>query len=515
MNIVDISIKKVLATVMMSIIILTSAGCSEDNVKTTEYDDIIIDKLEPVQLDFYAMDYGNATNDEVENIMKEIELKLADTINVKPKFHLIKYENYEEEIKTLVNAGKDIDAFACYGPAQFVDQNILKDITQTLPEAAPDYYKELMSNGIGEDSIYNGSLDGKIYSVPSNNFSCPRCFIVARKDLVDKYAENGFETFEDYDRFLKSIKENEPKLIPGVVFSNAFFSAYMKGNGYYEPNMYPCSIWDSKGRGLNSVEKTGEFAAAYNMLLNWRKKDYTPKNPEVYYNPFYFSNGLLASQLISIDEVRNIVVDKISNAYDYRIYPLYMKTNHLIEINARGMAIASCSKNADRVLMFFEWLHKSQENYDLLRYGVKDRNYGLDGENLVYSEDRKEIPYTWTFVTDFFSDYRYERTCFLDTANYREVIKEASLENVKTHKEYFENTMGISVEEESQKVYEHSEMITSVFNKYNENMKEFHMFMDIGSGVITPEELIETQKEAGIDKVLKLYRDLYNKDNKK
>ena len=165
--------------------------------------------------------------------------------------------------------------------------------------------------------------------------------------------------------------------------------------------MYPCSVWDSKGRGLNSYEKTGEFAAAYNMLLNWRQKDYAPKNPGNYYNPFYFSSGLLASQLISIEELHNIRVDKISNAYEYRLYPLYMKTNQLIEVNTRGMAIASCSKNADRVLMFFEWLHKSQENYDLIRYGVKDRNYGLDGENLVYSEDRKEIPYNWNFVTDF------------------------------------------------------------------------------------------------------------------
>lgn len=511
---VDINLKKIFATVMLISIFLTSSGCSEDNVKTTEYDDIIIDKLEPVQLDFYAIDYGNAYNDEVENIMKEIESKLAGTINVKPKFHLINYEQYEEEIKNLVNAGKDIDAFVCYNPAQFADKDILMDITQMFPEVAPDYYKELMSNEIGEESIYNSSLDEKIYSVPSNNFDCPRYFIAARKDLVDKYAENGFETFEDYDRFLKNIKEKEPKLIPGVVFSNAFFDAYMKGNGYYESSLYPCSVWDSEGRGLNSCENTGEFATAYNMLLNWRKNDYAPKNPQAYYNPFYFSNGLLASQLIGIDEVRNIMVDKISNAYEYRLYPLYLNTDHLIEVNTKGIAIASCSKNADRVLMFIEWLHKSQENYDLFRYGVKDRNYGLDGENLFYPEDRKEIPYAWNFVTDFFSDYCYERTCFLDTVNYREVIKEASLKNVKTHKEYFEESMGINFDEEYIKLNEHSEYINSVFTKYNDNMNEFYKFMDFGSGIITPEDLQESQKEAGVDKLLDIYSDLYNKDKK-
>lgn len=44
--------------------------------------------IKPVELNFYSMDYGSGIND----IMKEIEIKLKDTIKVRPRFHVIDSE---------------------------------------------------------------------------------------------------------------------------------------------------------------------------------------------------------------------------------------------------------------------------------------------------------------------------------------------------------------------------------------------------------------------------------------
>jgi putative aldouronate transport system substrate-binding protein len=492
-------------------VLLIFTGCSDNKNKTEQYDDIVVEEFEPVQLNFYAMNYGSGTNDEVENVMKEIELKLADTIKVKPEFHLISYEKYNEEIATLVNSGKDIDAFICNGPYQFENQDLMKDITYMFPKHAPGYYKDLMANKIGEDYIYNSTVDGKLYSIPYNNFMCPRYCIVARKDLVDKYANSGFETFDDYEGFLRNVKENEENLIPGVVFSYTFFNAYMKGNGYYENNLalYLYSAWSDDISNVNSIERTGEFAQAYSMLKSWRTNDYATSNPYAYYNPFYFSNGHLASQLIEISEVynlNNLNTDKISNAYEYRIYPMYMKSTHLLRETPRGVAIASCSKNAERVLMFIEWLHKSQENYDSLRYGIKDTNYSLDGEKLIFPKNTKIMPSTWNEVTKYFSDYRYERTCFLDTLNYREVLKEASLNNVKTQREVFEELSDKIRDNEKKKELDAQwSNLQPMLNKYVQNVELFYEHMD-GACLITPEMLTQMQEEAGIDKVLEFSR---------
>jgi len=269
----------------MAVAFLTAFdACSSPDKIKDNYDDVFYEDLEPVRLNFYAMDYTESASDnkEVENIMKEIEKKLADNIKVKPKFHFIESEKYVEVIKTLITSGKDIDAYTCNGIYQF--ENYTMDITNMFPIYAPGCYNELISNEAGKELIYYSSIDGKLYSV-SCNVSCPRYFIVARKDLVDKYAKGGFETLEDYGEFLKSVTENEPCLIPEnqeffiprVVSSKSFFDAYMKGNVYYNYDSVMYSTWKSEGKELYLMENTGEFIEAYSMLIDWRKKGYAPK----------------------------------------------------------------------------------------------------------------------------------------------------------------------------------------------------------------------------------------------
>ncbi|HPU42135.1 MAG TPA: extracellular solute-binding protein, partial [Acetivibrio clariflavus] len=381
------------------------------------------------------------------------------------------------------------------------------DITDLFPKYAPNYYRELKSNKMGEESLYNSSINGKIYSVPCNAFNCPRYFIVARKDLVDKYANGGFETLEDYGDFLKSVKENEPDLIPGAVYSRTFFDAYMKGNGYYNYQTVIFSNWEGEEKNLYLLEDTEEFSKAYSLLENWRKNGYAPKNPYSYDKSSFISKGLLASLLTNSDEVHNRGIDEGLNDYGYRMYPLYLDKTHVIMPKSKSVAVAKNSKNPERVLMFIEWLHKSQENYDLFRFGVNGRNYSLDGENISYPEGIQQITYWWNTVTDFFIDYRYERIGFPDTLNYREVIKEASLNNIVTQWEMYEKfEYRLMDEDELKKVNEEWDSLSPILRKYEENMYDFYEYMDEGLGTITPEKLREMQKEAGIDRVLEFYK---------
>lgn len=492
------------------IIFLILTGCSTPgNSKNSyeNYDNIAAGELKPVTLNFYSLDYGfgSGIDDEIKNTLGEIELKLSDSIKVKPEFHLITYDKYEQEIKALVSSGKDIDAFACYSPYQFDNTDVFKDISKDFPDYAPDYYKELMASKAGDEYLYNGSIDGKLYIIPYNNFSCPRYCVAARKDLVDKYAQKGLETLEDYGEFLKAVKENEKELIPGVVFSSHFFDAYMKGNGYYEA--YASYIYNSwnNGGGVTPFENTGEILNAYNMFRDWRSNEYAPRNPESYYDPFYVSNNMIASQLVRVNELSSLKLEKLSNDFEYGLYPLYTKSTHLLFGNPTGIGIASGSTKAERVLMFIEWLHKSQDNYDLFRYGVKGRNYNLDGEKLVFSESTKEISYVWDNVTRFFSDYRYERVSLFDVEEYRRMLRDASLKNVKTTRE-IPNPFNDMEMDEKVKLSSEFESLNPVLEQYHNNMSSFYSDMDRGYFSITPQDLKELQKEAGVDWVVEYYK---------
>lgn len=499
-------LKKGLSACMTVALLLAFAACSGSDGVEDNYDDVLVEELEPVQLNFYAMEYSSYfDNKEIDSLMKEIEMKLADTIKVKPKFHRIAYDEYNDEIKKLIASGADIDAFMCYDIDEF--EEYAKDITDLFPKYAPNYYNELMSSKTGQESVYSSSIDGKVLSVPANDYYYPRYFIIARKDLVERYAKNGLGTLEDYGEFLKNVKENEPGLIPGAVSSHIFFDSYIKGNGYYDYNSSVYFTWESEGKELYLMENTGEFIEAYSMLTDWRKKEYAPKDPLTYYSPPYISKGLVASMLIDIEGVRYANIG-VTSDYEYKMYPLYMAQPHILSPRGWGVAVASNSKNAERVLMFLEWLHKSQENYDLFRYGIKDRHYGLQGENIVFDEGMTDIVY-WNYVTNFFSDYRYERTSFIDTADYREAIKEAGLNNIKTFREVFgEIGQGQKDEEDSKKLDVEWQTLSPIVNKYNSNMSKFFENIDKGLMNITPEKLKEMQEEAGIDKVLEYYKNI-------
>ena len=91
-------LKKGLAAGMAVVWLANFAACSGPDDIKENYDDVFVEELEPVQLNFYAIDYGGGfNNEEIDNLMKEIEIKLADTIKVKPKFHLIGYRKLLEE----------------------------------------------------------------------------------------------------------------------------------------------------------------------------------------------------------------------------------------------------------------------------------------------------------------------------------------------------------------------------------------------------------------------------------
>lgn len=502
------SLRKVFVIVAIAVFGLTFIGCDEDDSEKYDYSNIPVEEIEPVELNFYSIDYGSGLNDEVENIMQEIEIKLKDTIKVRPRFHIINNERYDEEIKKLISAGEKVDAFTCYNPLIYKGQDIMKDISDIFPKYASDYYNELMSTKIGEDYLHGSSIDGKLYCVPYNNFNSPRYCIIARKDLVNKYAKNGFETLEDYSNFLKDIKENEKDLIPGVVFARLFFDAYMKGNGYFENSeKHLYSSWNKEGKDIYSIENTETFNKAYTLLKNWRINEYVPKKPEAYNHPDYISNGILASRLVSIREARDFKINKVSNAYEYCLYPLYMNSTHMLEDSPIGVAVASSSKNAERVLMFIEWMHESLENYTLFRYGVEDRNYSIDNEKLILNDTIEAVPDLWNITTNFFSDYRYERSYSFDP-DYQKIFKEASLNNVRTRREMFNLFDGLQKDKNKRvKFLTEYKSFTPILEKYSDNMEIFFEDIEKGHFRITPEELSEIQKKAGIDTLLKFYRD--------
>lgn len=498
--------KRFVNLILALLLVCALTGCNVNDMDEYDYTDIRTEIPKKEDIHIYTPGYGAngqpRDKAEIDNMLSEVAKKVTESINIVPNFYWIPYERYDEEIAKLIQSGDNIDAFTCYSPHTYVQQDLILDITDLFTQYASKYYNELMKNHIGRDYLYYGSVEGKLFMIPYYGINNPRYCIVAVKELAEKYAPDGLETMEDYGQFLKKIKENERNILPGAVNAHDFFLAFMEGNGYYSEFATYFYTHFEEPENIHSMEQTSEFMDAWRLLSQWYSEDYIEGNTGS--NTFF--NGKLASQLMPLRNIEYLFGQLSAIDTQFTIIPLYKESMILINTSGRGLAISKTCTAPERVVSFVEWIHESQENYDLFRYGVKDRNYTLQGDRITLPATVKPLT-TW-FAADYFIDIRYERITPNMDANFKEIYKDAGFKNTVTSRQINEKFIQALNEnpEAFDELAREFEQIGQMLDVYFQNMEEFINSINYGYFNISPDELAEKQKKAGVDQILSFYR---------
>lgn len=482
----------------------TFTGCDSD--KKEKYTDFHTEALEQADIHIYTRGYGSdgqpRDKAEIDNMLDEIAKNTSETINIAPFFHWIPYEKFDEEIFKLIQSGEKIDAFTCYAPHTYAQQDLILDITDLFPQYASKYYHQLMENQLGRDYLYQGSVDGKLYLMPYYGIENPRYCIVTEKELAEKYAPDGLETMEDYGEFLKKIKENEKDILPGAVNAHDFFIAYTEGNGYYTE--YATHFYSPFNEPTNiyASDQITEFLDAWHLISQWHAEGFIEGDG----NTNTFFNGKLASELVPLNYVEDVLGQLSTVDTQFTIIPLYVESTVLINTSGKGLVISNTCTIPERVVSFMEWIHESQENYDFIRYGVRDRNYSLQGDRIIFPQSVN--PFTTWFAADYFIDMRYERLTPNLDANFKEIYQDTGCKNTVTTRQLYGESQEKVMEdpktlEEMTREYEQIEKMIQV---YFANITEFFSAINEGKFHISPDELTEKQKEAGVEQILSVYR---------
>lgn len=509
----DGSMNKKFLAVLLVAVMLCVTGCNQEKQKEVSlpYDHLKSEVLDPVELQIYTQgtipSYGG---DAIKGMLSQISADTRETINISPVFNWVAYELYDTKIPQLIASGEKIDAFTCFSPKPFIEQKLCIDLTTLFKQYAPTYYYELMNNEMGKDYLTSCTADGKLYAIPYNSINNPRICVVAKADLAAKYAQDGLETLEDYGEFLKKVKENEAGVTPGLVNAFEYFQAYMEGNGYYETAAsFLYSKWEQNGEGLYAIEQAPEFLDAFELLRTWKDKGYVLKNNKDE-NQYPITSKFLASVLLPMNYLSDrFTYAQQENNLQLKVIPLYMQSLHVINSFAQGLAVTENCRNPERVMMFLEWLHGSQENYDLFMYGKEGVNYSLQNGNLVISQDEFSPLYLWKYYgAGFFQDYRYERLVTNLDSNFRQLYLDSSFMNVQTNAELREQIQKRREvnEVDMDKLEKDNPQVSAIMDTYYDNLDRFTQTIDSGVFRMTIDELKEMQKEAGIEKALEFYR---------
>ena len=419
------TIKKLLPVVIIiSFLTGLMSGCKYSN-NFKDNDLVQTSELKEVTLTFYFPDQS-ANNPELVKVLDEIEKKTKDTLNANLDFRLIENKKYLEEIKTLITSGSTFEAF--YANATFPDwvrelnkqnmilDDILLDITKMFPSCAPTLYSKF-----SDEELKEASYNGKIMAVPHYMPGCERMFVVARKDLLERYGISEIKTFDDYEAFLKTIKVNEKNIIPGGI-NRRTGDLFAEAFGYfvldYQSDDYIVYKWDDPDLRLVPWEETEGFKYAYDALKRWTTNGYLSENDKVRPEQAMF-NGQIASFIESWNNVQT-AVQSISGKYQVTVFPLYIdRVSRKTPITGDSIIFNKKAKNPERALKFLDWVQSSQENYDLLMYGIEGIHYTADNNNLV----SKGPPYYKWMGSKAFANMDYNRLDYITLSGSKKISK--------------------------------------------------------------------------------------------
>ena len=429
--------------------------------------------LDEVTLTFYFFGSSSYLPLSFDKVRQEIELQAKDAVNVKLDFRWISSTSFNNEIKTLISSGETFDAFEVMRFNEIKGWDCLLDISKIFPQNAPVLFSKFSGEEI-EQASYNGKIVAVPRCVPNSNRICA----TVNEDLMKKYNIPEIKTYNDFEFYMKTLKQNETKYEP-MYTSHGTIDLFAEYYGYTQFMGNIVYRWEDTEMKLIPWEQTPEFRQAYDTLKRWQLYGYmnTPYEINTYFGgPILFLESMnFASGLVNNRRLRLGVNSKL--------FPLYFDRIASRAPVQMSIAFNKNAANPGRTMMFLEWVHSSQKNYDLFMYGQEGKDYQLQDQRIKLLDTY--IPYAWWYGSEAFEDIDYIRPAITAPKGYKEQFKK-----IFTQGTQYPPHTGFVLDNEELKTMIDGR--NSVFVKMENSIRN-------KTFIWTADSFITQQKEAGVD----------------
>jgi len=344
------------------------------------------DALEPVTLKFIFFADKKSDTDMVWSAIAD---KYRDQLNCDFETSFIPGDDYKQMLLMKAGAGDvwDMNFDGNWlGYFQMIAMDAYADLTDLLPEYAPDLYAAYQESGVLNAATYNGKIVCLPWTMMMNN----RTTIQWRGDLAE---EAGIavdkENLTDFDAvFALLLQLHEAYPDRYIIESSSFDAMKLKyslvdiGNGLVIDLNDP----DAKIMAQETTDAFREFAQYGKKLqdagLIWKDvlNDKTDRNALI-------NEGKLITKWGTYEFARSGRPWVEEGArWDYTfLYPDGKSPNRTPLANVA--AVSATSENPERVLMFMNLLQTDQALYDMMHYGIEGVTYNINADGaVVYPE---------------------------------------------------------------------------------------------------------------------------------
>ncbi|MGO4546246.1 extracellular solute-binding protein [Paenibacillus sp. 2TAB23] len=476
------------------VITLLLAACSsnEDSNKTasqTSNGSAASEEAEdPYEMTVAYFEFGSVPKDQLlveEEINKITKAKMNTTVKLLP----ISISTWQNQVNLMLTSNEKLDLMPLFGTtyANQVAKGQLVELDDLLAKQGTGIIEAL-----GPDYANAAKVSGKTYAVPTIRDLAQSYGFQIRKDFVDKYNLNldQVKKLEDLEPILKTIKENEPTMIPLVNSA---------GQSPIGPISTRDSLGDDMGVLLNNGQdlkvvnwfETEEYAAILKKMREWYQAGYIGKdavtNKESTSDLIKSGKGSgnLANMKPGYDvqETRQAGMPIVS----VEMMPPVAKTSTVTNVM---WGIAKNSKNPEKAMQFLNLMYTDKEIVNLLDWGIEGKHYVKVSDNVIdYPQDVNagSVGYSgtgWLFGNQFLS-YIFKG----DDEQLWEKMKEFNENAIKS------KALGFTFD--SSPVKTEFAAVTNVLSQYR---------VALECGALDPDkalpEFIAKLQDAGIDKVI-------------
>ncbi len=368
--------------------------------------------------------------------------------------------------------------------------HVSKKLLTPMDDALNKYGKDILSSTpqySWKEMTYNNSIYAIPRVVPT---ATTRAFII-RGDLREKYGLPEIKTPEDYIKYCEAIQKNEPGMVPTI--SSPMRYKYTTDKLWLFFGLWECApvYLDVNDWKFKSFYETDDFKKLVDDNVALQAKGLLPNqnlNIDDAFGSFFGGKiGSMEATLLRLSEqVDAFKAQQPNGKMEFvQIYPDQPK--YIISACDNLLAVLATSKKVNESVAFINWTRKSQENYDLFSYGIKDVNYKLDGNSVITADIPQE--HSYPAINWAWTDLRFHRFSKECTPEYLDMVKNWDKDAVQIP------ALGISWNMDLIKA--EMTQLNAVFLEYNNVVKNGYMEYD----KFAP-QLIQKCKDAGLDKVI-------------
>lgn len=407
--------KKLFAVVLLGIMVLSMVACgnsndngtSETKEEGTQNNTSDSNSGQKTQYDKVVYSYATFNNIPSEEILATVEeeinkitrTKIGAEIELMP----IAIFDYASKISLSLQSGEKVDIIQSLGDFNLrVSSKMAYDLSDMIDTSAAET-KALL----GQDLLNACIKDGKLYGIPTYKPYALTPMIIYKQDIADELGIDMLQVkdINDLTDILRQVKAAYPDMTP-LVPVNKGDSGIARTIGeidYLTDDLFsPKGVLQGDSMEVVDYYSLPEFKEVSELARLWYNEGLILKDAA--------TTTSTATELMSADNSFCYIA-----AYSYppedtaaslsaqmggqplgavQIGDAYLDTT---SINALSWMVSSTSDVPEAALKFLNMTFTDKDIVNLLIYGIKDRDYVLDGEGYMSypeNQDSTTVPYT-------------------------------------------------------------------------------------------------------------------------